>query len=73
MKLYNLLDILRSYKAWIYEHFECLATTLDIHYGASQPRVHRRLPRRETDAPLQTLQERLDYMGADQVLKIACS
>ena len=42
-------------KAWIYEHFECLAPTPNIYYAVGQPRVHRWLPRRETAAPLQAL------------------
>ena len=60
-------------EAWIYEHFECLAPTPNIHYGVSQPQVHHWLLRREIATPLQALREWLDYMGADQVLKIACS
>ena len=60
-------------EAWIYEHFECLAPTPNIHYTLDQPQVHHWLPRRETAAPLQALRERLDDMGVDQIREIACS
>ncbi|RWR80135.1 serine/threonine-protein phosphatase 7 long form isoform X1 [Cinnamomum micranthum f. kanehirae] len=41
-------------EAWVYEHFECLAPTPNIHYQPDQLRVHRWVSYRES-APLQAM------------------
>ncbi|RWR76121.1 serine/threonine-protein phosphatase 7 long form isoform X1 [Cinnamomum micranthum f. kanehirae] len=51
----QIVGYLTLLEAWIYEHFECLAPTPNIHYAVNQPRFHRWLSRRETAAPLQAL------------------
>ena len=38
-------------EAWVYEHFESLAPTPNIHYQPEHPRIHQWVPRKES-APL---------------------